>query len=264
MPNKENIMIEQKVDTLPMGNYYVTYSKRETQGVNVLFNIEYFQLNPQTGVKEKQFELKPFVQLNDRMGNVAEPATKHFLTKDIYTHITYAEIEKPQSRHTEDEHEEEYQPAKNQMLAIGDTFITSNSFVILRSLKKDLDRNDFQLNDSDLIVGADLMIQDINKKIYESLPVFVIKNFSIYTKSTSVDELGLKFEFSKIDPATGKIELSVSEKKSNKADFIVMKAIIFPGINILWIGCLLMIIGSVVAIRKRVIQNMNSGNSTEK
>ena len=108
------------------------------------------------------------------------------------------------------------------------------------------------------------MIQDINKKIYESLPVFVIKNFSIYTKSTSVDELGLKFEFSKIDPATGKIELSVSEKKSNKADFIVMKAIIFPGINILWIGCLLMIIGSVVAIRKRVIQNMNSGNSTEK
>ena len=254
MPNKENIMIEQKIDTLPMGNYYVTYSKRETEGVNVFFTIEYFKLNPLTGNKEKQFELKPFVQLNERMGNVAEPATKHFFNKDIYTHITYAEIEKTKSDHGEEGHNhddnEDYQAAKKQMLAVGDTFITSNSFVILRGLKKDLDRKDFELHDSDLIVGADLMVQDINKTIYESMPVFVIKDFAVYTKASVVDELGLKFEFSKIDPATGKIELAVSEKKENKSDFIVMKAIIFPYINILWIGCLLMIIGSVVAIRK--------------
>lgn len=255
MPNKENIMIEQKIDTLPMGNYYVTYTNRETKGVNVFFNIEYYKLNPQTGVKEKQFELKPFVQLNERMGNVAEPATKHFLTKDIYTHITYAEIEKTKGEHSEADHDEEYQPSKKQMLAVGDTFITSNSFVILKSLRKDLNRKEYELNDSDLVVGADLMVQDINKKIYESMPLFVIKDFSIYTRTASVDELGLKFEFSKIDPSTGKIELSVAEKKSNKSDFIVMKAIIFPGINILWTGCILMIIGSIIAVRKRVIQN---------
>mgnify|MGYP001139959541 CR=1 FL=1 len=141
------------------------------------------------------------------------------------------------------------------MLAVGDTFITSNSFVILKSLRKDLNRKEYELNDSDLVVGADLMVQDINKKIYESMPLFVIKDFSIYTRTASVDELGLKFEFSKIDPSTGKIELSVAEKKSNKSDFIVMKAIIFPGINILWTGCILMIIGSIIAVRKRVIQN---------
>lgn len=94
------------------------------------------------------------------------------------------------------------------------------------------------------------MIQDINKTTYESMPVFVIKDFSVYTKTSVVDELGLKFEFSKIDPGTGKIELAVAEKKENKSDFIVMKAIIFPYINILWIGCLFMIIGSLIAIRK--------------
>ncbi|MFZ7116472.1 MAG: heme lyase CcmF/NrfE family subunit [Bacteroidota bacterium] len=263
MPNKENIMIEQKIDTLPMGNYYVTYSKRETEGVNVFFTIEYFKPDPLTGEKVKQFELKPFVQLNERMGNVAEPATKHFFDKDIYTHITYAEIEKATSDHGEEGHNheenEDYQPYKKQMLAVGDTFITSNSFVILRSLKKDLDRKDFELRDSDLIVGADLMVQDINKTIYESMPVFVIKDFSVYTKTSVVDELGLKFEFSKIDPTTGKIELSIAEKKENKADFIVMKAIIFPYINVLWIGCLLMIIGSVIAIRKMIIKNRKTG-----
>ena len=43
--------------------------------------------------------------------------------------------------------------------------------------------------------------------------------------------------------------------KSNKKDFIIMKAIIFPGINILWMGCILMIIGSLLAVRKRIRKN---------
>ena len=86
----------------------------------------------------------------------------------------------------------------------------------------------------------------------------MIHDFSVYTKDAVLTELGLKFNFEKIDPATGKIELSVAEKKSNKSDFVIMKAIIFPGINILWTGCILMIIGSVVAIRKRIKQNKKS------
>ena len=44
------------------------------------------------------------------------------------------------------------------------------------------------------------------------------------------------------------------EKKSNKKDFIIMKAIIFPGINLLWTGCILMIFGSILAIRHRLSQ----------
>jgi cytochrome c-type biogenesis protein CcmF len=257
MPNKENIMIEQKIDTLPMGNYYVTYTGREKDGVNVFFNIEYYKLNANSGSKEKQFTLRPFVQLNERMGNVAEPATKHFWNKDIYTHITYAEVEKS-GEHSEEEHENEYQAPKKQTLAIGDTFVTSNSFVILKGIKKDLDRTEMNLKDSDLVVAADLEIQDINKKIYHAEPIFMIREFAIYTKDASVDDLGLKFTFEKIDPETGKIDLSIAEKKSNRSDFIIMKAIIFPGINILWTGCFLLIIGSVVAIRKRIITNKKS------
>ena len=65
----------------------------------------------------------------------------------------------------------------------------------------------------------------------------MIRDMSMYTKPASVDELGLQFDFNKIDPNTGKIELLIREKKSNKRDFVIMKAIIFPGINILWIGC---------------------------
>ncbi len=246
-PNRENILIEQKTDTLPMGEYFVTYKGKEQKGVNVYYTIEYFKLNRSTGAKEKAFELHPVYQLNERMGNVSEPSTEHFLSKDIYTHLTYVELNDPKTDPNDD-----YQPPKTQTLAIGDTFMTSNSLVILEGLSKDIDRKEFGLNDSDIAVAAKLKIEDVNKNLYHSLPVFVIKNFNAFSKESVVDSLGLKFSFNKIDPNTGKVDLQVSEKKSNKHEFIIMKAIIFPGINILWTGCILMILGSYLAIRKRV------------
>jgi cytochrome c-type biogenesis protein CcmF len=70
-----------------------------------------------------------------------------------------------------------------------------------------------------------------------------------------LDELGLKFAFWQVNPETGKVDISVSEKRSSKKDFIVMKAIVFPGINILWMGCFIMIIGTTMAVRYRLKRN---------
>lgn len=245
-PNNENIMIEEKSDTLPMGNYYVTYAGKEKEGVNIYYNIDYFSVNERTGEKEKAFRLRPLVQLNERMGNVAEPATKHFLSKDIYTHVTYAEMESKEGDTTE------YLPAKEHQLAIGDTFFTSNSYVILNGLNKNLDKEKYHLEDGDVAVAAQLTVEDLNMSKHQVEPIFLIRDLSIFTQTAAIAELGLQFEFSKIDPQTGKLTINVSEKKSNKKDFIILKAIIFPGINILWLGCLLMIIGTVMAVRQRI------------
>ena len=245
-PNNENIMIEEKSDTLPMGNYYVTYAGKEKEGVNIYYNIDYFSVNERTGVKEKAFRLRPLVQLNERMGNVAEPATKHFLSKDIYTHVTYAEMESKEGDTTE------YLPAKEHQVAIGDTFFTSNSYVILNGLNKNLEKEKYHLEDGDVAVAAQLTVEDLNMSKHTVEPIFLIRDLSIFTQTAAIDELGLMFEFSKIDPQSGKLTINVSEKKSNKKDFIILKAIIFPGINILWIGCLLMIIGTIMAVRQRL------------
>ena len=35
-------------------------------------------------------------------------------------------------------------------------------------------------------------------------------------------------------------------------EFVIMQAIIFPGINILWIGCVLMALGTGMAVWQRV------------
>ena len=46
--------------------------------------------------------------------------------------------------------------------------------------------------------------------------------------------------------------LQVAEHDSVAKDFIVMTAVVFPQINILWIGCLVMVIGTVIAILHRI------------
>ena len=188
----------------------------------------------------------PIIQINARMGNVAEPATKHFLTKDIYTHLTYYVPEDKEGASGD------WQAPQTHTVAIGDTFMISNSMVIVQGLNKDIDKNALQLNDADIAVGAQLLIEDINQNTYNAEPLFIIHDMQVYSKEALVDTLGVKFSFGKIDPATGKLELAVAEKKSNKKEFIIMKAIIFPGINILWMGCVLMILGSFIAIRQRI------------
>ncbi|MFM8431682.1 MAG: cytochrome c biogenesis protein CcsA [Bacteroidota bacterium] len=246
-PNNENIMIEQGTDTLPMGSYHVTYSGKEKAGYHIYYNIDYFTVNTSTGKKEKAFRLRPMVQLNERMGNVAEPATRHFFDKDIYTHVTYAEMDKDSNDSAE------FLPAKDHEITRGDTFFTSNSYAILRATEIITDKEKYHLHDSDLAVKAVLDVEDLNRKRYTVEPIFLVRDSTIYTLPALLDELGIAFEFSNINPEKGTMTVSASERKSNKKEFIIMKAIIFPWINILWIGCLLMIIGTVMAIRRRLM-----------
>ncbi len=246
-PNNENILLY-KGDTLPMGGYYISYRGKEKEGVNLLYKIDYYKANHETGKFNLEFTLKPIVQINERMGNVSEPATHHFINRDIYTHITYANLDDLDQENNESVYNE---PIIHKV-ALGDTFTTNNSLVVVESINKSVDKNALLLNDEDIAVSLRLQVIDVNKKIRYAEPIFIIKGQSTYTKEVTIEDLGLKFSFNKILPQENKLEIGLSEKKNNSREFIIMKAIIFPQINILWIGCLLMIIGTWLTIRKRI------------
>jgi cytochrome c-type biogenesis protein CcmF len=53
------------------------------------------------------------------------------------------------------------------------------------------------------------------------------------------------------------IEVAMREVKSENENFIIMQAIIFPGINILWSGCFLMVFGTFFAVVRRLGQRKN-------
>lgn len=247
-PNNENIMLSRN-DTLPMGEFFVTYKGKHKEGVNVFYTIEYMKADKTNGTFKPLFTLQPIIQLNERMGNAAEPATKRYLWRDIYTHITYADLEEYKK-----ENAGEYEKEISHTIAQGDTFTTSNSLIYLRGLDKNALHEISNPTAEDLAVYALLDVIDANKKVHEAKPVFMIKGKSIITKNFFLDSLGLKFRFVNINPDNGKITIEVAEKKSNRRDFIIMKAIIFPHINILWAGCLLLITGTWIAVRKRFVE----------
>ena len=248
-PNKENILLYEG-DTLSMGEYFVTYKGRKKEGINLFYEVEYFKPETDKGLV-KQFSLFPTVQLNERMGNVSEPATQHFPDRDIYTHVTYAEMDDMKNA----DEKSGYKEGKKYELAIGDTFTTSNSLVILEALDKNVDKKSLMLGDEDIAVKAMLRIMDVNKQIHFASPVFVLRGNNFFSKADENELLGLRFNFNKIIPNENKIELEVEEKESNSREFIIMKAIIFPHINILWVGCILMGIGTWIAIIKRIRQS---------
>jgi cytochrome c-type biogenesis protein CcmF len=249
LSNGTNILLT-KGDTLPMGDYFVTYiGRRPGQGEDKLylyFDVEYLKKLP-TGKYEHQFTLSPLVQRNDHMGNVFEPSTHHFLNKDIYTHLATADLDPTIGSNTV-----EFTAPVEKKVARHDTIYTSNSFLILDSLTTRFDKKRYNLADSILAVQANFKVVDENGKIYSAQPVFTIRNNEGKAIEDTVAALGIRLNFVKVDPTNGKISVFVSEQKSNKKDFIVMEAMIFPWINVLWIGCLVMITGTILAMRERI------------
>jgi len=197
---------------------------------------------------EYEFTLVPKVQDNPRMGKAAEPATRHYLNRDIYTHVTYADLNVDTSAKSK----EAYATAKNYVGHVGDTIFASNALIVIDSLRTNIGRKEYEQNDSLLEVTAVLRCVDINNRQFFAYPRFVIKKNVVIPLEDVVEELGLKLVFWKINPEEGTIEITMSEKLSNNRDFIVMEAYMFPYINVLWLGCIIMAIGTLIAIIERM------------
>jgi cytochrome c-type biogenesis protein CcmF len=245
-PNKENILLARN-DTVKMGDYHVSYRGDSTAGINIYYNVEYFKKDKQ-GRYSKEFTLHPFIQTNPRMGNVAEPATKHFIHKDIFTHVTYAKVETPEEKvKTKDG----WQDPQDYQLRQGDTVFTSNAMVILEGLENNVDKAKYKLEEADIAVGAKLKVMGLNGDVGSVMPVYIIRGFSTASIDTVMASKGLQFSLWKIDPGKETFHIRIAEKTTNAGDFIILKAIVFPAINVLWIGCILMAIGTGLAVWNR-------------
>ena len=241
--NQESILL-MKDDTLQMGDYLVSYVGKEKEGVNIKYNINYYTKNDK-GELTKEFTLKPQVQLNDRMGNVPEPDTRHFLFKDIYTHVTWAVLEEKK--------DDEVEKPETQNLHVGDTVFLKRAILIIDSLKPASPIKYEELMPDDIAVEVALTLWDFDTKAHKMSPVFVLRDSSKVFSIPSINEdLGISISFDRIYPNNGSIDLTFIEKKSEQKEFIVMQAVLFPYINLLWLGCLIMSIGIIISIRNSI------------
>ena len=243
--NRDNILM-MKGDTLRMADYFVTYTGKKKEGVNVFYQVDY--LTKSESGYNLDFSLYPRVQTNPRMGNIAEPDTKHFLHKDIYSFVTYAEVETEEAKAKP----EDYKNTSTEKVAAGDTLFAGTAIVVFNGFERNVDKEEYNLQEGDIAVAANLTATDISGKKYDINPVYIIRDRIAIPVPGELEDLGLRFVVNKVIPEEGKAEIAVFEKPDNYREFIVMKAMIFPLINILWAGCLVMIIGTILAMRRRL------------
>ena len=253
--SKKSLVLTQG-DTLPMGNYMVTFTGKERKGIDVFFHVDYFKMG-NNGKLEKAFSLSPMVQDNPRMGKASNPDTKHFITNDIYTHITYADLEDKKAVK-----EDAYKEPTNFVGHMGDTLFADNAIIKIDSITTNLTEEQFAKNDSLLVVTAVLKAVDINGNVYRATPKYILKENMVEPEEFILNELGLKFVFWKINPNEGSVEIQMSEKVGNAKEFVVLEAYMFPFINVLWVGCLLMVIGTSIAIiERRRVNKIKAANA---
>jgi len=186
--------------------------------------------------------LLPNAQINPNMGLIANPDTRHYLTKDIYTHITSI------PDYTE---EGKFKKVVFRHLHLKDTIHFQNYIIKLSSFDKSPEIDSVIAKQIDLSVAAHLEIIG-NDTTYKAKPIYIIYKNAIYSHEDYISDIGLKFSFTQIQPDENRIEIGISEEKP---DYIVMKAIVFPFINILWTGTVILVIGLLIAIRRRVLEN---------
>ncbi len=236
-------------DTLPMGPYLVSYQGKENIGIDIYFKVNYFTLD-KNNKPQFEFQLKPKWQNNPRMGIASEPDTKHFLNRDIYTQVTHAPSltnDAPPIKN-----KDAFNSPTNYIGHVGDTIFASNAIIIIDSLRTNVSESQYKKNDSLLEVTAVLKAFNDKGQIFKAYPKYSIVNNTVIPYDSEIKDLGLKFTFWKINPDQGSVEITMAEKVNNSKDFIVMEADMFPYINVLWVGCIVMALGTFIAIVERV------------
>ena len=248
-PANENILMELN-DTLQMGRYNVVWNGESREGHHRKFHMDYYT-QKRNGDLEKAFELEPYIQMNETFGNVAEPSTKHFLTHDIYTHITYAEPDEVREKR---EANAGFGREADVEMSVKDTAVYAQHFIILDSLSIASELSQFDENGTPLSIAvkAHLRIVNVAGQAYTAEPIYFVEDAGVKHIDADIEATDMRIRFEDVDSETGKIALKAYQYVGDEEDFIVMKAIIFPYINLLWLGSILMVIGTILAIRHRI------------
>lgn len=245
---RENILLWKNVPTL-MGDYMVTYYADTVIEPNTYYKVKYegYDRHNQTYTGE-EFELMPNAQANPKMGLVSNPDTRHYLTYDVFTHVTQAPDMKEVRKSP-------YINFKQHIISIGDTIYTNNAKAIFNLISTKEDKAQYGLEDADHMVIAELELRTLYDTFYAH-PVFAIKGDNYFSLEDEVHEAGLRFKLEEIRTNPDNFDdtkfVFESAEKPPVKDYIIMKAMIFPYINFLWGGTIIMIIGFLLSIFQRI------------
>ncbi len=236
--SRENILLFRGKPT-EMNGYWVTYLGDTTIGPNHFYSVNYQR--KKEGKIIEEFTLIPNAQMNPKMGLVANPDTKHYLTKDVFTYLTTA-IDKSKIVDTN--------AFKSKKVTVGDSIYFSNGVMVFEGFETNITNPNYTPVLGDVAVAAKISMLNMMGKTGQARPVYFIRNNEENRITDTLDDFELQVRIAKILPEEEAVEIEYKQPDAMN-DYITMKAIIFPYINLLWMGTILMVIGFLISLYKR-------------
>ena len=235
----ENLTLLKNVKT-DMGKYYATYLSNDS--VNTAGNITYFQVKFEDKKTGETFNLWPNLIKNTKgMENFSNnPDKQHYLDRDIFTYISYANILDKQK---------DTSGYKSFPVALHDTIFYSRGIMILDSVLINPSIGKYHFTASDTALLARIRVLSRDSQQYSLSPLLYVKDNMIYRTADTLFAQSLAVELGSV-LNNKKIQLLVKES-SDLVPFVSLKVYMFPQINLVWIGVLVMMTGFVMSIRNR-------------
>jgi len=223
-------------ETIALEDYKAYFKKGDTVQLvleeNDYFKIDYLQN------EALQFSLSPMSQFNEGMGGlISSPDSKIYLNKDLYTYVAAMnDFADPEWKE-----DETYEVAPGEQFHVADFVAYFDGAEVLKEL------DGYTLKEGDVAVKAKIRVLDYD--VEKSLePTFIIRDNQVGKLPVVDSELGVKISLENILPDQNKFVFKVNQYQK---DYVVMKAIVKPYINVLWIGTIVMLFGFTVAIYRR-------------
>jgi cytochrome c-type biogenesis protein CcmF len=229
-----------------MGKFWVTYEKDVAHAEKPLW---YYHVKFEDKARKDSFTLTPnaFVNYKGEEGLMANPDAKHYWNYDVFTYITsLADPTKKVADTTS---------FVNESLSIGDTLFYSKGFAVLEKLitRNNIPGAGFAPTDSASIATVKIFAK--SESIYTSDLLLINKGGSLQSYPDTVMAESLVLQLQKVNGS--KAEIGVKESDSIM-EYITLKAYKFPFINVLWLGTIIMVIGFLMSMARRIRVNRST------
>ncbi|HRJ29256.1 MAG TPA: cytochrome c biogenesis protein CcsA [Cyclobacteriaceae bacterium] len=208
---------------------------------------ERFEINPENTFYEIEFRKNgkvvfvqyPRLQVNPRFGNMASPDINRKATLDLYTHISAPMTE---------EAKEDWSEPEEMTLKRTAQFFANDYVATVESLTRIYELAGQKIDSSFVAIKAEILVRG-EKQEYVTEPILIIGTQSRGGIIPGViPELGLKISLMNVHPQTDELTLNIY---SRQKDWVVIKALEKPFVNILWIGTLVLMAGFSIAMVRR-------------
>lgn len=239
----ENLTLVKSVPTA-MGKYTVTYlndSAAEEEKTRTFYNLHFQVTDTGTGTVKEEFFLSPDAYRMKDNNLSSNPGTRHYFTHDVFTYISTISI-------PDDAADTAQYNIKE--LGIGDTSFFSKGFFVLDGILKNPDNERLHYKATDTAMFADITVYGIDSSRNKAYPGLAFSNGSVNFINDSVVPANLYLSLSGI---TDQQKFKIGVKESDKAiEFITLKAYVFPYINFVWAGLIIMACGFIISMTRRL------------